>query len=188
MCKTIFKLGQYFWTRFLTFCQCSPFLISQQPKVYLEYNYLNNFKRGPPKEHSCEIILKTVYRFSRRRTFLTYGRRDVSDHKSSPCTACLGELKTSRPTCEKSVNEIKIAGPDLCISDDQPEKEMMVCPNCEDTNTSLKKTKTTLFPNKLRKTMRKTRITSFGVVNNMSNSYLKVIYPRLKRKIEPKQK
>ena len=43
-----------------------PFLIPQQPKFYLELNSLNNFKRGPLTEHSCEVILKSVHWFSRR--------------------------------------------------------------------------------------------------------------------------
>ena len=30
-----------------------------QPELFMEYNYLKEFERGPPKEHSCEIWLKS---------------------------------------------------------------------------------------------------------------------------------
>ena len=30
----------------------------QQPKFSIEFKSLNNFERGPPKEHSCEVWLK----------------------------------------------------------------------------------------------------------------------------------
>ena len=85
------------------FWQFSPFLMPQQPKFYLELNSLNNFKRGPPKEHSCEVILKSVHLLVGEvfcRKLLTDGRTDddrrrtASEHKSSPRTSCLGELKT----------------------------------------------------------------------------------------------
>ena len=32
---------------------------------WFEWNDLSNFLRGLPKEHSCEIIIKSVYRLSR---------------------------------------------------------------------------------------------------------------------------
>ena len=41
----------------------SHFLILQQPKFYTECKSLNNFERGPTKEHSCEVWLKLVLRF-----------------------------------------------------------------------------------------------------------------------------
>ena len=30
-----------------------------QPELFMEHNYLKKFERGPPKEHSCEIWLKS---------------------------------------------------------------------------------------------------------------------------------
>ena len=30
-----------------------------QPELFMEHNYLKEFERGPPKEHSCEIWLKS---------------------------------------------------------------------------------------------------------------------------------
>ena len=30
-----------------------------QPELFMEHNYLTEFERGPPKEHSCEIWLKS---------------------------------------------------------------------------------------------------------------------------------
>ena len=66
-CKIIFKSGQYFWTRrFLKFWQFSPILMPQQIKFFLELNSLDNIKRRPPKEHSCEVTLKSVHWFNRR--------------------------------------------------------------------------------------------------------------------------
>ena len=32
----------------------------------MEHNYLKEFERGPPKEHSCEIWLKSSQQFLRR--------------------------------------------------------------------------------------------------------------------------
>ena len=67
LCKIIYKSSQYFWTkRFLKSWPFYPFQLPQQPKFYLELNSLNNFKRGPPKKHSCQVILKSVHWFSRR--------------------------------------------------------------------------------------------------------------------------
>ena len=33
--------------------------------IYTDKNHLNNFARGPPKDHLCEIILKLDRRFRR---------------------------------------------------------------------------------------------------------------------------
>ena len=37
-----------------------------QPELFMEHNYLKEFERGPPKEHSCEIWLKSSQQFLRR--------------------------------------------------------------------------------------------------------------------------
>ena len=42
--------NQWFWRRFL-----KVFLLwlSWQTEFFMEHNYLTEFERGPPKEHSC---------------------------------------------------------------------------------------------------------------------------------------
>ena len=70
-------------------------------------NHLNNFERGPTKDHSCEVwsnshqwfrrrcCLKIVdRRTSGRRQRRRRRRRTVSDHNSSPLAFGSGELKT----------------------------------------------------------------------------------------------
>ena len=47
----------------------------QQTKLHLELNSLNSFKRGPPKEHSDEVILKLVHCFR----LLSDGRTEGED-------------------------------------------------------------------------------------------------------------
>ena len=73
----------------------------------MDQNHLNNFERGPTKDHSCEVWSKSNQWFRRRCCLKivdgrtdgrTYGRRrrrrTVSDHKSSPWAFSSGELKT----------------------------------------------------------------------------------------------
>ena len=60
---------------------------------------MNNFGRGPPKDHLCEIISKLDVGFRRichLSQLLTDGRRTKTDHKSSPCHYVTGEIKTVR--------------------------------------------------------------------------------------------
>ena len=68
----------------------------------MDWNHLNNFERGPTKDHSCEVWSKSNQWFRRRCCLKivdgrTYGRRrrrrTVSDHKSSPWAFSSGELK-----------------------------------------------------------------------------------------------
>ena len=40
---------------------------SQEPCLWTDQNFANNFWKGSPKEHSCEIISKLDLRFQRRR-------------------------------------------------------------------------------------------------------------------------
>ena len=40
--------------------ELSQFLMLQQQRFYTECKSLNNFERGPSKEHSCEVTLKLV--------------------------------------------------------------------------------------------------------------------------------
>ena len=44
--------------RILQFRHFTPFLLPQQLTVCLKLISLNTFERGPPKEHSCEILSK----------------------------------------------------------------------------------------------------------------------------------
>ena len=49
--------------RFLKFEHFAHFLMPQQPKFSMEFKSLNNFERGPPMEHSCEVWMKLVMWF-----------------------------------------------------------------------------------------------------------------------------
>ena len=68
----------------------------------MDQYHLNNFGRGPPKDHLCEISSKLGQgfrwncRLSQKLTKgqTTDGQRTKTDHKSSPCHFVTGELKT----------------------------------------------------------------------------------------------
>ena len=45
---------------------------SPEPCLWTDQNFANNFWKGSPKEHSCEIILKSDQRFWRRRFFKNF--------------------------------------------------------------------------------------------------------------------
>jgi len=83
-----------------------PYLLTLWPTYATNWNGLNNFDRGPPRDHSCKVWSKSNEWFQRRCCFyemLTHarthacthdGRRTLKDHKSSPLsTSCSGELK-----------------------------------------------------------------------------------------------
>ena len=38
--------------------ECFLLWLPWQPEFFMEHNYLKEFERGPPKEHSCEIGIK----------------------------------------------------------------------------------------------------------------------------------
>ena len=65
----------------------------------MDQNHLNNFERGPTKDHSCEDWSKSNQWFKEEMSFeeivygRTYARRTKCDHKSSPCHYVTGELK-----------------------------------------------------------------------------------------------
>ena len=61
----------------------------------MDKNHLNNFGRGPPKDHLCEIISKLVRGFRRscRLSQLLKDGQTKTNHKSSPCHFVTGELK-----------------------------------------------------------------------------------------------
>ena len=45
---------------------------SPEPCLWTDRNFANKFWKGSPKEHSCEIILKSYQLFLRRRFFKNY--------------------------------------------------------------------------------------------------------------------
>ena len=45
---------------------------SPEPCLWMDWNFANNFWKGSPKEHSCEIISKSDQRFRRRRFFKNF--------------------------------------------------------------------------------------------------------------------
>ena len=67
----------------------------------MDRNHLNNFERGPTKDHSCEVWSNSHQWFRRcclkivdgRTSGCRRRRRTVSDHNSSPWAFGSGELK-----------------------------------------------------------------------------------------------
>ena len=53
--------------RFLKNCLKNSILLPWQPEFLMDSNFVNNFWRGPPKEHSCQVWSKLAQRFGRRR-------------------------------------------------------------------------------------------------------------------------
>jgi len=90
-------------------CILKTYFLTPWPTYATNWNLLNNFDRGPPRDHSCEVWSKSNKRFQRRcclKKLLTdagthgrtdNGRRTLKDHKSSLSTLCSGELKTFSP-------------------------------------------------------------------------------------------
>ena len=78
-CEIISKSDQRFY--FLRISSCpysarSPH--SPEPCLGTDQNFANNFWKGSPKEHSCEIILKSDQWFLRRRFFKNYLKNSIS--------------------------------------------------------------------------------------------------------------
>ena len=66
--EIISKSDQWFQRRrFLKNCLKNSILLPWQPEFLMESNSVNNFWRGPPKEHSCQVWSKLAQRFGRRR-------------------------------------------------------------------------------------------------------------------------
>ena len=88
-------------------CILKTYFLTLWPTYATNWNSFNNFDRGPPRDHSCEVWSKSNKRFQRRcclKKLLTDGRTDartddgrrtLKDHKSSLSTSCSGELKTN---------------------------------------------------------------------------------------------
>ena len=69
-CEIISKSDQRFQRRrFLKNCLKNSILLPWQPEFLMESNTVNNFWRGPPKEHSCQVWSKLAQWFGRRRCF-----------------------------------------------------------------------------------------------------------------------
>ena len=82
-------------------CILKTYLLTLWPTYAINWNNLNNFDRGPPRDHSCEVWSKSNERFQRRRCLSKQvyarrttddarrttdddGRRTKTDHNSSP--------------------------------------------------------------------------------------------------------
>ena len=80
----------------------------------MDRNHLNNFERGPTKDHSCEVWSKSNHWFRRRCCLkIVNGRTDgrrrrrrrtVSDHNISPWAFGSGELKTKWSKHQMNIN------------------------------------------------------------------------------------
>ena len=99
-CEIISKSDQWFQRRrSLKNCLKNSISLPWKPKFLMESNSVNNFWRGPLKEHSFQVWSKLAQRFGRRRCLkklLTThdGRRTHHHPKSSPLSMlCSGELK-----------------------------------------------------------------------------------------------
>ena len=67
-CEIISKSDQWFQRRrFLKNCLKNSISLPWQPEFLMESNSVNNFWRGLPKEHSCQVWSKLAQRFGRRR-------------------------------------------------------------------------------------------------------------------------
>jgi len=76
-------------------CILKTYFLTPWPTYATNWNGLNNFDRGPPRDHSCEVWSKSNERFQRRcclKKLLTHGRTDgrtddgrrtLKDHKIS---------------------------------------------------------------------------------------------------------
>ena len=66
-CEIISKSDLRFQRRFLKNCLKNSISLPWQPEFLMESNSVNNFWRGPSKEHSCQVWSKLAQRFGRRR-------------------------------------------------------------------------------------------------------------------------
>ena len=67
-CEIILKSDQRFLRRrFFKNCLKNSIFLLWQPEFLMESNSVNNFWRGLPKEHACQVWSKLAQRFGRRR-------------------------------------------------------------------------------------------------------------------------
>ena len=93
-CEIILKSDHRFLRRrFLKNYLQNSVSLPWQPEFLMESNSVNNFWRGPPKEHSCQVWSKLAQRFGRRRCLkkllmMHDGRWTPHHPKSSPWACC----------------------------------------------------------------------------------------------------
>jgi len=90
-------------------CILKTYFLSLWPTYATNWNGLNNFDRGPPRDHSCEVWSKSNKQFQRRcclKKLLTDARTDgrwTTDdgpsQKLTLSTLCSGELKNKSCIC-----------------------------------------------------------------------------------------
>ncbi|MCG7879852.1 MAG: hypothetical protein N0C90_26540, partial [Candidatus Thiodiazotropha endolucinida] len=57
-----------------------PSSLPRQPEFCIDWNNLNNFERGPPKDHFCQVWSESVERFRRLFEEIVYARTDARTH------------------------------------------------------------------------------------------------------------
>jgi len=69
-------------------CILNTYFLTPWPTFATNQNHLNNFGRGPPRDHSCEVWSKSNEWFQRRRCLSkkVYRRRTTNDDGQSPVT------------------------------------------------------------------------------------------------------
>ena len=110
LCEIINKSGQWFLTRrFLKFALIFSLFAPLWPLCAMDRNHLNNFERGSPKEHSCEVSSNLSQWFRMRcrlkETFTDDGRRTTTDADGRRQTPGhdISTMGTSCPVVLKSV-------------------------------------------------------------------------------------
>jgi len=65
-------------------CILKTYFLTPWPTYATNQNHLNNFGRGPPRDHSCEVWSKSNEWFQRRRCLSkkVFGRRTTDDGQS----------------------------------------------------------------------------------------------------------
>ena len=91
--------------KFFKNCILKTYFLTLWPTYATNWNYFNNFGRGPPRDHSCEVWSKSNERFQRRRCLskIVYarrttddGRRTTTDDGQRPITIAHPEHKVLR--------------------------------------------------------------------------------------------
>ena len=69
-------------------CILKTYFLTLSPTYATNQNHLNNFGRGPPSEHSCEVWSKSNEWFQRRRCLSkkVYARRMTTHDGQRPVT------------------------------------------------------------------------------------------------------
>jgi len=88
-------------------CILKTYFLTPWPTYATSQNYLNNFGRGPPRDHSCEVWSKSNKWFQRRRCLSkkVYGRRTTDDGRRTTDDA-------RRTTTDDGQRPVTIAHPE----------------------------------------------------------------------------